>query len=367
MLARFPDDVRALNNLGWVYAKQRRYALADSFLARAATVDSSIPSILTTLATARINGGDFAGARRALDLVERRAPALQLARIAEIYLDAAQQRWDSAEAKARARIAAAPDDSADALDGYETLAGIVLTRGRVAEAERYSRQVMAMAVPLASPGRYLSSALRLARIELAYRHAPDAAIAMVDDALRRFPLDSLAEGDRPYDDLARFFAAAGATLRARELIASASRSRLDARLGLTPDRRWSLGVIAAAEGKRADAERELTAAASGHECGICVLPDLARLYDTMGMPDSALAVYTRYLATPWQWRFESDGTELARALERVGELYEARGERAKAARTYAQLVELWRRVDPALEPERGGARRRLIALGGPEH
>ena len=363
MLERFPDDVRALNNLGYVYAGQRQYALADSVLTRAAAVDSTIPTILTTLATVRTNGGDFAGARQALDLAERRAPGLHLARLAEIYLAAARQDWDSAEAKARARLAAAPDDSADALDGYETLAGIALTRGRVAEAERYSRQVMAMAVPVGSPGRYLSSAIRLARIELVYHHSAAAALATLQDALRRFPLDSLPEGDRPYDDLARLFAAAGAPARARELISAASRTQLDARRGLTPDRRWSLGAIAAAEGKRAGAERELTAAAAAHECGICVLPDLARLYDAMAMPDSALAVYERYLTTPWQWRFEQDGTELGRALERVGELYQRRGDRASAAATYAKLMDLWRRADPALEPELAGARKRLLALG----
>ncbi|HET7470214.1 MAG TPA: hypothetical protein VFJ81_11085, partial [Gemmatimonadales bacterium] len=149
----------------------------------------------------------------------------------------------------------------------------------------------------------------------------------------------------------------------RELMSAASRSRLDARRGLTPERRWSLGVIAAAEGKRAAAERELTAAAAAIECGICVLPDLARLYDAMALPDSALAAYERYLATPWQWRFEVDGTELARALERVGELYEARGDRARAEAAYAKLVDLWRQADPELAPELDGARRKLVALG----
>jgi tetratricopeptide (TPR) repeat protein len=363
MLKRFPDNVPALNNLGYVYAAQRQYARADSFLVRAAALDSTIPSIQTLLVTVQTNRGDFAAARRTLDAVERRWPGLGLARLSEIYLSAAEQDWESAEAKARARLAAAPDDSADALDGYETLAGIVLTRGRVAEAERYSHQVMAMAVPVGSPGRYLSSALRLARIELVYHHSALAAMGVMQDALRRFPLDSLAEGDRPYDELARLFAAAGAPARARELMSAASRSRLDARRGLTPERRWSLGVIAAAEGKRAAAERELTAAAAANECEICVLPDLARLYDAMAMPDSALAVYQRYLATPWKWRFEVDGTELARALERVGELYELRRDRAHAEAAYAKLVDLWRDADPELAPELDGARRKMVALG----
>jgi hypothetical protein len=75
-------------------------------------------------------------------------------------------------------------------------------------------------------------------------------------------------------------------------------------------------------------------------------------------------VYAQYVTMPWEWRFESDGTELGRALARLGELYEERGDRPRAAATYAKVVDLWRRADPELEPELAGARRKLLALGG---
>ena len=195
LLGRYPDDVRALNNLGYEYRELRQYAVQDSLLTHALAIDSSIPAIWTGLVMTRLNLGNFEGARQVLDRVERRFPGMHLARLAEIYLAAGRQDWETAERKARERIAAAPDDSLDALDSYETMAGIVMTRGRLAEGERYSREVVAMAVPLKSPTRYYSSALRLAYLELRYRHASEAAIAIVESAFRRFPLEqSLGRG-----------------------------------------------------------------------------------------------------------------------------------------------------------------------------
>jgi tetratricopeptide (TPR) repeat protein len=359
LLGRYPDDVRALNNLGWEYGELRQYAMEDSLLTRAAAIDSSIPAIWTGIVVTRVNLGNFDGARQVLDHVERRFPGMHLARLAEIYLAAGQQDWETAERKARERIAAAPGDSLDALDSYETMAGIVMTQGRLAEGERYSREVVGMAVPLASPARYYSSALRLAYLELRYRHASEPAIAVVENALRRFPLDSLREGDRPYDDLARFFAAAGKPERARDLIAQAERTTLDRLQVHKPNRHWSHGVVALAERRFGEAETELRAAADSSDCAICVLPDLARLYQGWEKPDSEIAVYERYVGTPWEWRFETDAFELGRATERLAQLYQQRGDTVKAAAAYDRLVRLWNRADPELQPEVTAARRWL--------
>ncbi len=49
-------------------------------------------------------------------------------------------------------------------------------------------------------------------------------------------------------------------------------------------------------------------------------------------------------------------------LYRVGEVYEARGDRARAADYYSQFAELWRGADPGLQPRVTDARRRLAAL-----
>ena len=57
-----------------------------------------------------------------------------------------------------------------------------------------------------------------------------------------------------------------------------------------------------------------------------------------------------------------DAYELAPALKRSGELYEARGDRAKAADRYRRFVDLWKNADPELQPGVREVRARLARL-----
>jgi tetratricopeptide (TPR) repeat protein len=197
----------------------------------------------------------------------------------------------------------------------------------------------------------------LANVELRYRNNPAKAVAIVDDLRARAPLDSIPLGDRAFDDLARLYASAGRPDRARELVAAAERSGLLRLRGPKPDRRWTLGTIALAEKRPADAVVELTAAAERHECAICPLPDLARAYEALGMADSAIAVYQRYVTLPWEWRFEPDAINLGFALDRLGRLELQQSDARKAADPFGRLLRLWHAADPELAPVLAEARR----------
>src|SRR6185503_6777041 len=109
------------------------------------------------------------------------------------------------------------------------------------------------------------------------------------------------------------------------------------------------GVIALTEKRVTDAESELRRAADALACTICALPDLARAYEAANKPGAAVTVYERYLATPWFFRYETDAAEPGWAMKRLAELYDARGETAKAAAMRGQLLQLWRRADPELQ------------------
>jgi tetratricopeptide (TPR) repeat protein len=100
------------------------------------------------------------------------------------------------------------------------------------------------------------------------------------------------------------------------------------------------------------------------DCPICALGSLGRAYDAAGEPDSAIAAYERYLSTPFVFRMFSDAIWLARTYHRLGELYEERGKREKAAEYYAKFVRLWKDADPELKPEITEVKRRLEALTG---
>ena len=52
------------------------------------------------------------------------------------------------------------------------------------------------------------------------------------------------------------------------------------------------------------------------------------------------------------------------ALRRLGELYEARGDRDQAVEYYQRFIDLWRDADAELQPQVDDARQRLVALVG---
>jgi hypothetical protein len=67
-------------------------------------------------------------------------------------------------------------------------------------------------------------------------------------------------------------------------------------------------------------------------------------------------------------RYTYDSYRLPAALKRAGELYEAKGDRAKAADRYRRFVDLWKDADPELQPgvrEVRGRIARLATEAGP--
>ena len=350
VLERYPDDIRALNNLALIHQDRRQFATAESLFTRATVVDSTIANLYFGIHGTQVLQGKFRESRRTLDLIRRRFPGNPILLTVEIQDAAAQQHWEEAERHAETRIAAARGDTLALIDPYEALAGITMTQGRLREAERHWRTHLTLSAAADSRGRHLFGLVQLATLEMRHRGSPVRALALVDSALAATPLDSVLRGDRPYDDLARFYARAGRLTLSRELLAAAEVN--DSALSRTagPDRAWTRGVLALADGRVTGAESELRRAADALVCPICALPDLARAYEVARKDDAAVVVYERYLTTPWLLRYEPDAVELGWAMKRLAELYDARDEPAKAAATRGRLIQLWRRADSELQP-----------------
>ena len=359
LLERYPDDYRALNNLALIYRDRRRFPIAESLFVRAVEVDSTISNLYFGIHNMQVLQGEFAESRRTLDLIARRFPGNPVLNNVEIQDAAAQQNWELAARHAEATIAAHQSDTLSLVDPFEALAAIAMTQGRLDEAERYWRTQLALSAASKSHGRHLFGLVQLALLELRHRNAPARALALVDSSLAHTPLDSVLPGDRPYNELARFYAVAGRLTRARELLAAAESNDRTLARDLAPDRAWTRGVIALVERRPDEAETELRQAAETHFCPICPLPDLARAYEAAGKLQAAAATYDRYVTTPWLWRYENDGAELGWALKRLAELYDAQREPAKAAVARSRLVQLWQRADSELRPVVADARSRL--------
>jgi tetratricopeptide (TPR) repeat protein len=101
-----------------------------------------------------------------------------------------------------------------------------------------------------------------------------------------------------------------------------------------------------------------------NRCTICLPTLLARAFDAANQPDSAIAAYERYISTPYSFRLfdDLDPTTLAPTHERLGQLYEAKGQTDKAAEHYRAFIELWKNADAELQPRVTAAKERLRKL-----
>lgn len=90
---------------------------------------------------------------------------------------------------------------------------------------------------------------------------------------------------------------------------------------------------------------------------------MAQAHDIAGNADSSLHYWEGYLETKWGIPSIDSGA-LPIAYRRLGEIYEARGEREKAAQYYNEFLELWKDADPELQPQVTEARKRLSELVG---
>jgi tetratricopeptide (TPR) repeat protein len=363
LLEREPDNGVALNNLALIYNTTRRYAAAESLAARALQTGTAAQYLFQ----------------------------LMLAQVAQGHLDDARataRGWDSLPAGTPARlehpafVATAVGDytaadsiyrevrrqSVNSLEYQARTAGILSAlaeiRGRPREAVQLQRERMATAEARGLPEHYIEGAAQLAMIALRYGDQSTAALAGLQAALARHPLDSMPPANRPYLSLARTYAAAGKVDQARRHLREyEARVPLGARR-VDRERAGAYGAVLEAEGRLADAAaayREWEQRSG--ECIVCGTAELARVYDRMGQPDSARVLYERFLATPSMGGVAlQHSTDLAASYKRVGELYEASGNRPRAAEYYGKFVDLWKDADPELQPAVAEVRRRLGKL-----
>jgi hypothetical protein len=121
-----------------------------------------------------------------------------------------------------------------------------------------------------------------------------------------------------------------------------------------------------AEHRYLDSAHESEAADIGN-CTICRLAPTGLAFDLAQMPDSAIAAFTKYVnSTSILQRYQFDRLFLAGSYKRLGELWEAKGDRAKAAHYYAKFLDLWKNADPALQPQVTDVRKRLARLSDVE-
>ena len=310
-------------------------------------------------------GGDAEAARILAELGRRRPDNTRLLQFRIGFL-ADSGRYDSAHA-----LAAMLRRHSGLRNDLRAQAEADAVRGRLSEAVGHLRELRDQAVALGQTGAAIEIAAAAARLRLL--GGDSGAVSELDDLLARRPVDDLDVFSRPYLPLALSYAQLGEARRARGWL---RRYEQEFPAGYRGPDRWMLHRATAAafiaEGDPARALAELREA-SLHAAlrpglfeepllRVTAHPELARVYRQLGEPDSALAVYRRYLAFRSLTRIVEDAFERGPTLEALGALYEARGEHRAAAAAYGELAELWRHADPRLAPRVEAARRRASAL-----
>jgi tetratricopeptide (TPR) repeat protein len=210
--------------------------------------------------------------------------------------------------------------------------------------------------------------MRAAFLDAWFREKPKVAVARLDSATRAAPPLGPSSVELDFE-LARIYAVAGAPDRARTFLKEADAGLTDsAARRRTQSRRVEIeGEIALAERRTQDAIqsfRRSDVAGDGlpQQCPFCLPALLGRAYDQGNNADSTIANLERYITSPGASRINIDQWFLAAAYKRLGELYEARGDVARAVTSYAAFVNLWQRADPDLQPKVAEVRARVERL-----
>jgi tetratricopeptide (TPR) repeat protein len=361
VLALDPNDHIALNNLSLLLMRRRQFAAAESLLVRG-IANNCGSTCYENAINAQEFQGHFADAEATLNRLAATAPSDPMALGMRAELASARQDYATAERitrQLRDRQAASPvwrEQTGHALATLE------LIQGHLAQAERYAREAMAVAEERHLPDHYLQTAAALGWIDLMYRNRATDGLGELARALARHPLESVPTLDRPYVDLARLYAHGGRVDDAKRLLAAYEKLVPAGIRAGQSGRHAPEGDVALAEGRVPDALAAYQAWRAESGCEICGLFEEARVFDTSGRPDSAVARYERMVSTRTPYRLDLDSFVLAAAYKRLGELYEARHDRTKAIEAYSRLVDLWKTADTELQPVVRDIRARIARL-----
>ena len=365
MLAIDPDNDIAQNNLSITLATHGQYAEAESLAVRCMD-RGQFGNCPFHAVRAQLLQQKLPAAESTLARWERASPQDPNMRYTATGIASWKGDYPLAEKRARELGAEHPNSRYWQSQSIQQLGVVAGVQGKLADAEQRMRAAAALHEARGSPDLYIVQMAQLAQFDLRYHNRPADAIAIVAEALAKHPLASMDPGDRPYSEVAKTYALAGQPDEAQRLLSEYAHAVPVGVQKGDPERFAAAGQIAAARGRFAEAVSAFQASREENVCATCGAFEIAQAYGKLAQPDSARVYYERYLATGGPLRVISDAHFLAASYQRLGELYEAKGDRKQAVEYYEKLVALWKKADPELQPIVKDARERVARLSG-EH
>lgn len=361
-------------NLPMLYEQRREFTKAESILQAGRERGNSLNA--SHLVGAIHASGRVAAAQALLDSARKRYPTANVLAIPVLEL-AASESPARLQRVADSIVASGNDDARRLATRAGAQATAALGRARDAK-----RRILSWARTETSGGvkRDLMRenpwhevvdppAVTAALIDGLVRGDSATALHELDSAAAQFSWTSLAPVDRPYTPYALAYAQVHNPAKARALLARMSAEVRDSALlrAWQPMVHQARGEIALDDHQPRVAMDEFRKADSlpdgpATRDPLPLLANLGRAFDQASQPDSAIAYFERYLSTVSVVRAEDDFVYLAGIHRRLGELYEARRDTAKAIAHYNALIQLWKSADPDLQPVVAEMRRRVARL-----
>ena len=340
LLASWPDELTAINNLAVYYGLVGRRREAATLYRRALSISPGTSLYLDNLVQTLVTLDDFAAA------------------------DSLLEGWVASDTTARRRVSYHRARMAAERGDYETAHAIV---DSVSKSLPTFRNVANDLFLRQGRLREVTPALDLwekAAVEGVIRGDAIAARRLLDRIQSETRWDSIAPNDpRPYGELAAGFAMTGNVDRAAEVLDREARRIPEEVLRRDGNRHYALATIALSRGEYRAALAGFRRARVSLRCEVCTAFDAGRAFEKLSEPDSAIAEYERFVNTH---DVDAENREylLAAALRRLGEMYESKGDRTKALEYYGRFVDLWKNADPELQPLVSDIRKQMARLAG---
>ena len=362
LLNSWPDDIASRNNLSILYTLEGRYADAETLL-RVGTDNGAIESGLyealidAQLLQRKYEAAESTAARYAHTVPE----ATDQARYFRGIIAYTRGQYDRRHA-----ILDSLSQSSDSY--YQRYAAterirLHLLEGQVQKAWTIADRIKTQLEQL-GPGAnaaLLKIEVAKAIVDVAVFGRADEGALRLEEAMARYPLDSVPGLNREYHWLIAAAAVVGRPDIAAILHADFnSYVPRPARVG-TWEGAWVEAVMAATRDDWEEAIRSARAAQRLFGCDFCRAFAIGKAFEQLGQTDSALVVYEDYATRPIHWDIGQE-VQLPIILTRVGELYEARGNRDKAMEYYGRLLDLWASAEPELQGRVAEIRSRIVRL-----
>jgi tetratricopeptide (TPR) repeat protein/tRNA A-37 threonylcarbamoyl transferase component Bud32 len=367
-LAAYEEGIRldslstsALNNAGVVYDEQREYERAKQLYARVIRLPRTFGGAFMNLMREQIRTGEPAALESTQAAFRERFPGNSELWEGDWLVAWGNGRLEQADSIGRSAFERSATPRQE-IRGAAATAQIAWMQGRLRDALAWSNRRSEAMLRL-QPG--VAGRQRVA-LDTAWFLADlgqgSAGLEAVTRALEQQPMDSIAQSERDWAEIARLAGRLESPALARMALAGFVADQAAQAIDSAGRHAYFSGHLALAEHRWDDAIRLFSEADSRLE----VEPRYAQVriglaHDAAGRPDSAIAWFQRFLATPDPDPFE-DSEFRARINLRLGELYEARGDTRPAIEQYEAFLALWRNADPELQPRVRDARDRLGRL-----